>query len=66
MKKIFILAVSMAMVLAVSIQAQAALETRGKSFTGKRLIYDTDLNITWYDFTTGGSTWQRTGQMHFL
>ncbi len=54
MKKIFILAVSMAMVLAVSIQAQAALETRGKSFTGKRLIYDTDLNITWYDFTTGG------------
>ncbi len=31
--------------------AQASLYNRGTDTTGNRLIYDSGLNITWYDFT---------------
>ena len=51
MKRTFILAVIMAMVLVFSMQAQAALQNLGTDSLGNRLIYDTDLNITWYDYT---------------
>jgi len=34
-----------------ALNAHAALELRGTDSLGNRLIYDTDLNITWYDYT---------------
>jgi len=38
--------------------AHATLELRGTDSLGNRLIYDTDLNITWYDYTKSWDTWQ--------
>ena len=58
MKRIFILTVIMAMVLVFSMQAHAALSNRGTDSLGNRLIYDSDLNITWYDYTNYYDTWQ--------
>ncbi len=58
MKKIFILAVMIVMVLAVSIQAHADLFLRGTDSLGNRLIYDSDLDITWYDYTNASDNWQ--------
>ena len=58
MKRIFILAVIIAMVLVVSVQAQAALQNLGTDNLGNRLIYDSDLDITWYDYTKSWDTWQ--------
>ncbi len=57
MRRTFILAVIMAMVLGFSMQAHATLELRGMDVNGNRLIYDTDFNITWYDYTNS-SDWQ--------
>ena len=34
-----------------AMSAHAALELRGTDNLGNRLIYDTDLNITWYDYS---------------
>jgi hypothetical protein len=56
MKRAFILGVIMVMVLVCSMQAHAALQNLGTDSLGNRLIYDTDLNITWYDYSTAG-TW---------
>jgi len=58
MKRIFILLVIMAMVLGFSMQAQAALQNLGTDSLGNRLIYDSDLNITWYDYSNSVNTWQ--------
>jgi hypothetical protein len=58
MKRIFILSVIMAIVLVFSLQVHAALENRGTDSLGNRLIYDSDLNITWYDYTKNLDTWQ--------
>lgn len=58
MKRIFILAVIIAMVMGFSLQAHATLFNQGTDSLGNRLIYDNDLNITWYDFTTSYKTWQ--------
>ena len=57
MKKIitFILIV---MLLGFSLQAEAALSDRGKDTLGNSLIYDSVLDITWYDFTKSPDTWQ--------
>jgi hypothetical protein len=57
MKRIFISVAIMTIVLVFSIQAHAALQNLGADSLGNRLIYDSDLNITWYDYTTYGS-WQ--------
>jgi hypothetical protein len=51
MKKILILAGMMAMILGFSIQAQASLR-------GYQFIFDTDLDITWYDYANASGTWQ--------
>jgi len=51
MKRTFILVVGMAIVLVCSMQAHAALQNLGTDSLGNRLIYDTDLDITWYDYT---------------
>mgnify|MGYP001561573545 CR=1 FL=1 len=58
MKRIFILAVIMAMVLGFSMQAHAGLTNLGTDSLGNRLIYDSNLNITWYDYTKSYDTWQ--------
>jgi len=59
MKRIFILAVIMAMVMGFSLQAHATLFNQGTDSLGNRLIYDNDLNITWYDYTNNYyTTWQ--------
>ena len=57
MKRIFILAVIMAMVSGFSVQAHAALSNLGTDNLGNRLIYDSDLDITWYDYTKSPATW---------
>ncbi len=57
MKRILILFVIMAMLLAYSVQADAALYNRGTDILGNSLIYDSDLNITWYDFTNSSASW---------
>jgi hypothetical protein len=45
-------------VLMLAGQANAALINRGTDSLGNRLIYDTDLDVTWYDFSNAGNTWQ--------
>lgn len=51
MKKIGTLLTALVMVAGLSAQAYASLIVRGTDTAGKKLIYDTDRNITWYDFT---------------
>ena len=46
------------MLLGFSMQAHAALENLGVDDVGSRLIYDSDLDITWYDYTNTAATWQ--------
>ena len=60
MKRIFISAAIIAMISGFSVQAYADLELRGEgsSFYGShRLIYDTDRDITWYDYTQYYPEW---------
>jgi hypothetical protein len=45
------------LVLGLSGAAQAALINRGADSLGNRLIYDDDLNITWYDYTNSATYW---------
>ena len=45
------------MVLAYSVQANAALHNLGTDSLGNQLIYDTDFDITWYDYSNYGN-WQ--------
>lgn len=45
------------MVFGFGIQAEADLINRGTDSLGNRLIYDTDYDITWYDFTRMADTW---------
>lgn len=58
MKRMFILAVIMAMVMGFSLQAHATLINKGTDSLGYQLIYDNDLNITWYDYTRVQDYWQ--------
>lgn len=46
------------MVFVFSMQSHAALQTLGVDSLGNRLIYDTDFDITWYDYTKSYDTWQ--------
>jgi len=60
MKQLF--AILLVLILGYSVQVQAALELRGVGTSAHgtyQLIYDTDFNITWYDYTNTFSTsWQ--------
>jgi hypothetical protein len=58
MKKIFILLFALSIVSVFSLQVQAELFNRGTDTLGNRLIYDSDFNITWYDYTRSYDTWQ--------
>jgi hypothetical protein len=46
------------LVLGFSLQTHAELFNRGTDSLGNRLIYDNDLNITWYDYSNPETTWQ--------
>jgi hypothetical protein len=41
-----------------TLSAQAELFNRGTDTNGNRLIYDSDFNITWYDYTNSSANWQ--------
>lgn len=56
MKKTILLFAIAAMGFAAT--ANATLINRGADTLGNRLIYDDDLNITWYDYTSLSDTWQ--------
>ncbi len=58
MKRIFILLIALVIVCGLSVSANATLWNRGTDTLGNRLIYDDDLNITWYDYTNSYNTWQ--------
>ena len=47
-----------AVLLISTLSAQAELFNRGTDTLGRQLIYDSDLNITWYDYTNSVNTWQ--------
>ena len=41
-----------------TVSVNATLYNRGTDSLGNSLIYDDDLNITWYDFSNAVNTWQ--------
>lgn len=41
-----------------TLNAHATLFNRGTDSQGNRLIYDSDLNITWYDYSQSTGNWQ--------
>ncbi len=49
--------VLLVMVLGFSMQAHAQLTKLGTDSLGNRFIYDTDLDITWYDYTNSPANW---------
>ncbi len=57
MKRILFSLLAMLVAFVLVTPAHAFLINRGTDTAGKRLIYDTDRNITWYDHTANGSTW---------
>ncbi len=58
MKRIFVAILILTMIL-ISVQSHADLYNRGIDSMGNRLIYDSDLNITWYDYVTPTQeTWE--------
>ena len=48
----------MAMVLVFSMQAQASLKYLSLGSVSYRLIFDTDFDIAWYDYTNASDTWE--------
>jgi hypothetical protein len=52
------LSIIMAMVLVFSMQVQASLQNLRLGSINYRLIYDTDPDITWYDYANASATWQ--------
>ena len=57
MKRILFCMLAMLVVFALVTPAHAFLINRGTDTLGNRLIYDDDLDITWYDFTNTINTW---------
>jgi hypothetical protein len=58
MNKIVSFLFVLVLVFGFSVQTYAELYNRGTDNLGNQLIYDSDLNITWYDFTKSGDYWQ--------
>ncbi|RME49377.1 MAG: DUF1566 domain-containing protein, partial [Chloroflexi bacterium] len=57
-KRVFTLLIAMLTVFGLAASAHAALILRGTDTLGHRLIYDDDLDITWYDYTHPVDSWQ--------
>jgi hypothetical protein len=62
-KRISIIICIWLLVLGYSLQSHADLINRGTDSLGNRLIYDTDLDITWYDYSNSLNYW--TTQMNW-
>jgi len=58
MKRTIIVFLAPAMVLCFCGSTDANLFDRGVDSLGNKLIYDSDLNITWYDFMKSPDNWQ--------
>ena len=58
MKRILFSMLAMLVVLVLVTPAHALLVNKGTDTLGNRLIYDTDLDITWYDFSNQVENWQ--------
>ena len=61
MKRVLMLVTIIAMVSGFSLQANADLNLIGQGTSAHgmyNLIYDTDLDVTWYDYTNAVDTWQ--------
>ena len=58
MKRILFCMLAMLVVFALVTPAHAFLINRGTDTLGNRLIYDNDLDITWYDFSNAANSWQ--------
>jgi hypothetical protein len=57
MKRIIVLLIAV-MVLGFTVTSHSSLTIVGADFRGNSLIYDSALNITWYDTAGGYKTWQ--------
>ena len=60
MKRVFLLTAILAMILGFSVQGHADLTLLGQGTSNHgtyNLIYDTDLDITWYDYSNSTTTW---------
>lgn len=58
MKRILTLLIPMIVIFGLYVsQANATLILRGQDTLGNNLIYDDDLNVTWYDYTRDPATW---------
>ena len=60
MKRVFLLTAILAMILGFSVQSHADLTLLGQGTSNHgtyNLIYDTDLDITWYDYSNSTTTW---------
>src|SRR3990172_8300334 len=58
MKRFYIFLIALVLEFGFSTMAQATLINRGTDSLGNRLIYDNDLDITWYDYTRSIDIWQ--------
>src|SRR3989338_747190 len=57
MKRVSVMLIVLAVVFAFALPTHATLFLRGTDTNGNRLIYDDDLNITWYDYTNPANNW---------
>ena len=58
MKKSLVFLSAILLCLVVSTAAHATLIVQGTDSLGYQLIYDEDLDITWYDYTKSADIWQ--------
>jgi hypothetical protein len=58
MKRILAVAFALSVIFVLSEKGHADLYNRGTDSLGNRLIYDSDLDITWYDYTNLIDSWQ--------
>ncbi len=57
MKRISVILIVLSVVFSFALPTHATLILRGTDTLGNKLIYDDDLNITWYDYSNSGNTW---------
>ena len=57
-KRILFCMLAMLVVFALVTPVHAFLINKGTDTQGNRLIYDNDLDITWYDFSKAANSWQ--------
>ena len=63
-KQLFAFLFIIIFIFGFSLQAEADLFNRGTDINGNQLIYDSDFNITWYDYTQTYDTWHN--QMNWV